>query len=61
METALENRIPKYRGGLAVLPGDTLRAAADVTLPMAGASLHRRGSFAQRLDRDGTQHEEAVA
>ena len=61
MEIALENRIPTYSGGLGVLAGDTLRAAADLALPMVGVSLlHRQGYFVQRLDADGTQHEESV-
>jgi starch phosphorylase len=62
MEIALENRIPTYSGGLGVLAGDTLRAAADLALPMVGMTLlHRQGYFAQRLDSDGTQHEEPVS
>jgi starch phosphorylase len=45
MEIALENRIPTYSGGLGVLAGDTLRAAADLGLPMVGVTLlHRQGS-----------------
>jgi starch phosphorylase len=62
MEVALENHLPTYSGGLGVLAGDTLRTAADLGLPMAGVTLlHRRGYFFQRLDGDGTQHEEPVA
>jgi starch phosphorylase len=62
MEIALESRIPTYSGGLGVLAGDTLRAAADFAVPMIGVTLlHRQGHFAQRLAPDGTQHEEPVA
>jgi len=62
MEIALETGIPTYSGGLGVLAGDTLRAAADLGLPMVGVTLlHRQGYFAQRLDADGTQREDAVA
>jgi glycogen phosphorylase len=62
MEIALENGIPTYSGGLGVLAGDTLRAAADLGVPMVGVTLlHRQGHFTQRLDADGTQHEEPVA
>src|SRR5215213_9584106 len=58
MEIAIEPQIPTYSGGLGVLSGDTLRAAADVGLPIVGVSLlHRQGFFRQRLDADGTQSE----
>jgi starch phosphorylase len=42
VETALESHIPTYGGGLGVLAADTLRAAADVTLPMVGVTLVHR-------------------
>ena len=58
MEIAIEADIPTYSGGLGVLAGDTLRAAADIGLPLVGVSLlHRQGFFRQRLDADGTQNE----
>jgi glycogen phosphorylase len=58
MEIALRSDIPTYAGGLGVLAGDTLRAAADVGLPMAGISLlHRQGYFEQHLDAHGNQTE----
>jgi len=61
MEIALDNRIPTYSGGLGVLAGDTLRAAADLEVPMVGVTLlHRQGYFSQRLEADGTQREELV-
>jgi len=59
MEIALEPHIPTYSGGLGVLAGDTLRAAADLGLPMVGVTLvHRKGYFRQRLDPEGHQTEE---
>ena len=59
MEIALEVVMPTYSGGLGVLAGDTIRAAADLTLPMVAVTLlHRQGYFSQRLDADGWQHEE---
>lgn len=59
MEIALEGGIPTYAGGLGVLAGDMLRAAADLHLPLVGISLlHRHGYFRQRLDEHGHQHEE---
>src|SRR6202790_3184336 len=61
MEIALENAMPSYSGGLGVLAGDTVRAAADIRLPMVAVSLlYRKGYFAQRLAEDGTQTEEPV-
>src|ERR1700692_3200027 len=61
MEIALENSMPTYSGGLGVLAGDTIRAAADLRLPMVAVSLlYRKGYFSQRLAEDGTQTEEPV-
>jgi starch phosphorylase len=61
MEIALENQIPTYSGGLGVLAGDTIRAAADIRLPMVAVSLlYRKGFFRQRLSEEGVQTEEPV-
>ncbi len=61
MEIALENAMPSYSGGLGVLAGDTIRAAADIRLPMVAVSLlYRKGYFLQRLGEDGAQTEEPV-
>ena len=61
MEIALENDMPSYSGGLGVLAGDTIRAAADVRLPMVAVSLlYRKGYFSQHLAEDGSQSEESV-
>jgi glycogen phosphorylase len=58
MEIALEPSLPTYSGGLGILAGDTLRAAADLSVPMAGVSLvHRHGYFRQTLNDDGSQSE----
>ena len=58
MEMALEMGMPTYCGGLGLLAGDMLRAAADGQLPMAGVSLlHRKGYFHQKLDAVGNQSE----
>jgi len=54
--------MPSYSGGLGVLAGDTVRAAADIRLPMVAVSLlYRKGYFSQRLAEDGSQTEEAVS
>src|SRR5437660_6433973 len=61
MEIALENAMPSYSGGLGVLAGDTIRAAADIRLPMVAVSLlYRKGYFRQRLSEEGAQTEEPV-
>jgi starch phosphorylase len=62
MEIALAPSIPTYSGGLGILAGDTIRAAADLSVPMAAVTLlYRKGYFSQRLDASGWQHEEPVA
>ena len=59
MEIALQTEMPTYSGGLGVLAGDTIRAAADLRIPMVGLTLlHRKGYFYQRLGADGQQMEE---
>ncbi len=61
MEIGLDAAIPTYSGGLGMLAGDSLRAAADLRLPMIAVTLvHRRGYFYQRLDAEGGQTEEPV-
>ena len=58
MEIGLEAALPTYSGGLGVLAGDTLRAAADLEVPMVAVSLlHRKGYFRQKLDEYGNQFE----
>lgn len=60
MEIAVQPEMPTYSGGLGVLAGDTLRAAADMGLNLAAVTLvHRKGYFRQHLDGDGNQTEEA--
>ena len=61
MEIALHPEMPTYSGGLGVLAGDTLRAAADLGVPMIAVTLlHRRGYLSQSIDDDGWQHESPV-
>jgi len=56
MEIALRNEIPTYAGGLGVLAGDTVRAAADLALPLVAVSLvSRAGYFRQEIDPQGRQ------
>ena len=59
MEIAITPAMPTYSGGLGVLAGDTLRAAADMGLALVAVTLvHRKGYFKQRLDENGVQSEE---
>mgnify|MGYP001035185916 CR=1 FL=1 len=58
MEFGLDPAMPTYAGGLGVFAGDTIRAAADVELPVVGVTLlHRKGYFCQHLDGFGRQTE----
>ena len=58
MEVGLNPAMPTYSGGLGMLAGDTLRAAADLAIPMVGVTLlHRKGYFRQHLDAQGNQTE----
>lgn len=62
MEIGLDKDMPTYSGGLGVLAGDTIRAAADLEVSMAAVSLlYRKGYFYQKLDESGWQTEEPVA
>lgn len=61
MEIALDPLMPTYSGGLGVLAGDTLRAAADLGVPMIAVTLlHRQGYLSQTIDLNGWQHESPV-
>ncbi len=58
MEIALDNAIPTYAGGLGVLAGDTVRAAADLEVPLVAVTLvSRMGYFRQELDDQSRQRE----
>jgi glycogen phosphorylase len=58
MEIALRSEIPTYAGGLGILAGDTLRSAADLSLPLVGVTLvSRAGHFHQQIDSAGAQVE----
>ncbi len=58
MEIAVEPTMPTYSGGLGMLAGDTLRAAADTGAPIVAVTLlHRKGYFHQHLNAEGVQTE----
>lgn len=61
MEIAIDPKVPTYSGGLGVLAGDTLRAAADMGMPVVAVTLlYHKGYFRQHLDADGKQSESPV-
>jgi glycogen phosphorylase len=61
MEFAVDPGLPIYSGGLGVLAGDHLKAAADLGLPLVGVGLfYRGGYFVQGLSDEGRQTEEYV-
>lgn len=56
MEIGISPDIPTYSGGLGVLAGDTLRAGADLGIPIVAVTLlYRKGYFRQGLDANGVQ------
>lgn len=58
MEFGIDPAIPTYSGGLGILAGDTIRAAADLGLPAVGITLiERKGFFRQHLNSSGEQSE----
>ena len=58
-EFGLHESLPIYSGGLGVLAGDHIKSASDLGIPLVGVGLfYGQGYFAQRLDRQGWQHEE---
>src|SRR6476620_6323506 len=58
MEIAVSEDLPIYSGGLGVLAGDHLKAAAELGLPLVGVGLlYRGGYFRQGIDGHGRQTE----
>src|SRR5919198_997817 len=57
-EFGVEARLPIYSGGLGVLAGDHLKAAADLGVPLVGVGLfYRGGYFTQTVSVAGRQNE----
>jgi len=60
MEIAIDPALPTYSGGLGVLAGDTIRAAADLGLPMIAVTLlYRKGYVHQSISQHGEQIEKS--
>ncbi len=60
MEIALDDRLPTFSGGLGVLAGDHVRAAADRGLPLGAVTLRYAHGFFDQSTRGGEQLEEPV-
>ncbi len=57
-EIGISAKLPTYSGGLGVLAGDHIKAAANAELPMCAVTLlYKEGYFKQRIDDDGQQTE----
>lgn len=58
MEVGVDPGMPTYSSGLGILAGGTLRAAADLGIPVVGITLlYPKGYFHQRLNVHGSQSE----
>lgn len=56
-EIGLTTAVPTYSGGLGVLAGDHVKAAADLGLPLVGVTLfYKQGHGMQSVDVYGEQH-----
>jgi len=61
-EFGIAQALPQYSGGLGVLAGDHMKAAADLGIPITGVGLlYHYGYFTQRLDTTGYQLEHCRA
>jgi len=59
MEFGIHESLPFFAGGLGVLAGDHLKAAADLGIPIVGIGLfYQNGYFHQYLNHDGWQQED---
>ncbi len=62
MEFGVDVRLPIYSGGLGILAGDHLKAAAELGVPLVGIGLlYRGGYFTQGLNDEGRQTETYAA
>jgi starch phosphorylase len=57
-EIGISSSLPTYSGGLGILAGDHIKAAADEGLPLCAITLlYKEGYFKQRVDEEGHQTE----
>jgi starch phosphorylase len=58
LEYGIHPSLPIYSGGLGILAGDILKESSDRGLPLVGMGLlYSQGSYHQRLDPAGWQHD----
>ncbi|MFQ6610356.1 MAG: alpha-glucan family phosphorylase [Fidelibacterota bacterium] len=58
-EIGFTPNVPTYSGGLGILAGDHIKAAADNHLPLCGVTLlYKEGYLKQKLDPEGNQTED---
>ena len=57
-EIGISASLPTYSGGLGILAGDHIKAAADIGLPLVGITLlYKEGYFKQTINLEGIQKE----
>lgn len=55
-EFGLDESLPIYSGGLGILAGDHIKAAADMNIPLTGVGIfYGNGYFQQRINEGGSQ------
>lgn len=55
-EFGLDESLPIYSGGLGILAGDHIKAAADLNIPLTGVGIfYKKGYFQQQLNENGWQ------
>lgn len=55
-EFGMDASLPIYSGGLGILAGDHIKAAADLNVPLTAVGLfYGKGYFQQRIDEGGSQ------
>jgi starch phosphorylase len=56
-EFGIDALLPQYAGGLGILAGDHLKAAADLEVPLVGIGLFYRNGYFEQQIAEGTQAE----
>ncbi|MWC29606.1 alpha-glucan family phosphorylase [Paenibacillus sp. MMS18-CY102] len=57
-EFGLDESLPIYSGGLGILAGDHIKAAADLNIPLTGVGIfYKRGYFQQHISESGWQQQ----
>mgnify|MGYP001195773958 CR=1 FL=1 len=57
-EFGLDESLPIYSGGLGILAGDHIKAAADLNIPLTGVGIfYKKGYFQQQINEHGWQQQ----